>query len=326
MRQEAQTGGLADPAAKRAPAEVLEALSRGRNPHTVRSDLKGIEAFGQWLGTPDFPALWKTFLFGGRTTGARQGNANRLVSGYRAYLMEEKYAPSTVRRRLDSLKSLTRVARMFGFVTFNLEIQAVRVETYRDTKGPGEDAILDVLDRLGANTDSVSIRDRAIIGILYYDAFRRNEVAALDLKDVDLKNVRLWVTAKKRASKTAVTIAGESADNLRAWMGVRGTEEGPLFHGLNKGYRGIRRISGSSVWRIVRGYKLGHTHGLRHTSVTEFAKKNKGDIIALMKHARHADPKTTMIYIDNLEEGKAEGANLLAAARKKRLRDRKGKS
>ena len=66
---------------------------------------------------------------------------------------------------------------------------------------------MDVLDRLGANTDSVSIRDRAIIGILYYDAFRRNEVAALDLKDVDLKNVRLWVTAKKRTSKTAVTIA-----------------------------------------------------------------------------------------------------------------------
>lgn len=304
-----------------APDEILRALQRGRNEHSVRSDLKGIHAFGEWLGTKDFPGLCKRFLFGGASTEERQGNANRIASQYRAYLMESGYAPSTVKRRLDSVKSVVKTARIFGAIPWELEVQSVPIQAYRDTKGPGTDPFADAVQELGKNDDPIAIRDLAILVLVHDVALRRNEAASLDLEHIDFKQHRIWVKAKKRLERVEVPIGAPIEKVLRDWLKVRGEKPGPFFVSFDPAQKGDGRLDGSSLWRIIKKYGLGRTHGLRHLAITEYAKTEK-DIVKVMKFARHKDPKTTMTYIDNLNETTSEASLRLAELRDKRAKEK----
>jgi site-specific recombinase XerC len=69
-----------------------------------------------------------------------------------------------------------------------------------------------------------------------------------------------------------------------------------------KGRMSTRAIA-SAIARLARA--AGSTskvrpHGIRHTAITEAARKEK-DLVKLRDFARHADIRTTAIYIDNLE-------------------------
>jgi integrase/recombinase XerC len=303
-----------------APDEILRALQRGRNEHSVRSDLKGIHAFGAWLGTKDFPELCRKFLFGGVSTEERQGNANRIASRYRAHLMEAGYAPSTVKRRLDAVKSVVKTARIFGAIPWGLEVESVPIQAYRDTKGPGSDPFSDAILALEKRNDPMAVRDLAILVLVHDLALRRNEVASLDLEHVDFAQHRVWIKGKKRLQREEVPISPPIEKVLRGWLAVRGDAPGPLFTNFDPAKKGDGRLDGSSVWRVAKKYGLGRTHGLRHLAITEYAKTEK-DVIKIMKFARHKDPKTTMTYIDNLKETTSEASMKLAELRDKRAKE-----
>lgn len=57
-------------------------------------------------------------------------------------------------------------------------------------------------------------------------------------------------------------------------------------------------------------------HSIRHTSITEHYKA-ENDLYRTQKFARHTDPKVTEIYIDEVESGKINNANILADALKR---------
>lgn len=306
-----------------APDEILRGLQRGRNEHSVRSDMQGVSAFGKWLGVKGFSELCQKFLFGGTSTEERQGNANRIASRYRAYLMEEGYAPSTVKRRLDSVKSIVKMARVFGAIPWELEVQSVPIQAYRDTKGPGSDPFSDVILELEKKDDPIAVRDLAILVLVHDVALRRNEAASLDLEHVDFAQHRIWVKAKKRLEREEIPIGPPIEKVLQDWLKVRGDAAGPLFLSFDRAKKGDGRLDGSSLWRIVKKYGLGRTHGLRHLAITEYAKTEK-DVIKIMKFGRHRDPKTSMTYIDNLKETTSEASLKLAEIRGKRAKEREG--
>jgi integrase/recombinase XerC len=52
-------------------------------------------------------------------------------------------------------------------------------------------------------------------------------------------------------------------------------------------------------------------HQLRHTSITTLALRTNGNLLALQGFARHANPRTTGVYIDNLGHGVRELQDLL---------------
>lgn len=52
-------------------------------------------------------------------------------------------------------------------------------------------------------------------------------------------------------------------------------------------------------------------HRIRHSAITAVLERNGGNIRKAQSFSRHADPKTLMIYDDNLNQPQAEMSDLL---------------
>jgi integrase/recombinase XerC len=69
--------------------------------------------------------------------GLDAGGANLIVLNYRNAMVEKGLAPATISRRIAAIKSLGKLARLIGAVSWSIEVDGPRVETLRDTAGPG---------------------------------------------------------------------------------------------------------------------------------------------------------------------------------------------
>ena len=115
-----------------------------------------------------------------------------------------------------------------------------------------------------ADTNVKGLRDRAILLLGFGGAFRRSELVALNIADLEFCNSGLRVTIRK--SKTdqeglGVTIAiarGSAAcpvDAVRAWIKTAAIGQGPLFRPVMKtGKVSARRLSARTVAEIVKTY------------------------------------------------------------------------
>jgi integrase/recombinase XerC len=181
-----------------------------------------------------------------------------------------RLAPATVNRRLTAIRSLVKLGRTLGMVGWGLEVEGVRSEAYRDTKGPGRDGFGKLLARLQGRTDPKALRDRAALRLLFDLTLRRGEVVRLDVEDLDLQAGTVAVLGKGRREKATLTLPGPTREALRAWLAARGQAPGPLFPSLAPGRRG--RLTGSGLYRVIRGLGAGvglrvRPHMLRHSAM-----------------------------------------------------------
>lgn len=160
----------------------------------------------------------------------------------------------------------------------------------------------------GERTDAKGVRDTAILRVRWVMAFRRGELAALDLKDLDLANRRLAVLANGKREKTWLTIPRGDREALEVWLVARGRERGPLFTSLHRGCLG-QRLTPDGLHDIIGriGVAAGldrpaRPHGIRHASITECARRANGNSIATQRFGRHANAATTSRYIDEYED------------------------
>ena len=108
------------------------------------------------------------------------------------------------------------------------------------------------------------LRDRALLLLGFAGAFRRSELVALDLADIEETETGLLV--RVRRSKTdqegeGVTIAIARGDvacpakALREWLNTAVIVTGPLFRAINKaGTVAAERLTDRSVANIVKAY------------------------------------------------------------------------
>ena len=205
------------------------------------------------------------------------------------------------------MRSLVRLARTVGLIDWTLTVSGEKAEAYRDTAGPGVDAVRAMLLKLGELDDAKGARDTAIIRLLFDVALRRGEVRALDVADIDFDAKCLWVTAKGKSGKVKVTMPEPTAAALRAWLDVRAglqVTDDAVFGDLDNrrdehsrmGLRAFNKIVsklGESVGRQAR------PHGLRHSAITCALDKTGGDVRAVQRFSRHAKPETLLAYDDN---------------------------
>jgi integrase/recombinase XerC len=248
--------------------------------------------------------------------GLGAGGAFTLVTGYKADLRERGLSPATVNRRLATLRSLVKFFRAAGVVTWSLEVENLKSEPYRDTRGPGRDAVNAILAYLKRREGPKAIRDTALIYLLGPpQALRRGEVARLDLADVDLAGRTVTIIGKGRLEPEAYTLAEPTAEALRRWLAVRGDDEGALFINYDRARKG-GRLTGGGIYKVVvaLGRKVGvntRPHGLRHTAITE-AGKLRGALGAAAL-GRHKDLNVTQRYLDNIKDGYGDAARAVAA-------------
>ena len=233
-----------------------------------------------------------------------KGEAATITTAYRQWMeaptdARPQLAPSTVGRRLAALSSLVATAYRSDLIGWELTLKGPKVESYRDTRGPGADAVADMVEALDPST-AAGARDRAIVLALAGMGLRRGELVALDL---DAERGTVMVTGKGRTQAVPLTVPGAVLDAFAAWIDHRGTEAGPMFHGF-RGKAG--RLNGGSVARIVakaaKGAEVAATvrpHGLRHTAITEALEVSGGNLREAAKFSRHQRLETILIYDDN---------------------------
>lgn len=240
----------------------------------------------------------------GLLLGGGHGAANALALEYRGDLIRRELAAATVNRRLASLRSLVRLANTLGVVPWALEVGNERAEAYRDTRGPGRGGFRRLLDGLEGRADGKGLRDRAILRLLFDLALRRAEVTRLDVEDLDLQAGTLAVLGKGRTAKALLTLPGPTRQTLAAWLEARGPAPGPLFVSFDRAGNAGRRLTGRGLYKVVRGLGdrtgvAARPHGLRHAAITAALDLTNGDVRAVQKFSRHANPQVLLRYDDN---------------------------
>lgn len=163
----------------------------------------------------------------------------------------------------------------------------------------------------------IDVRDRALLLLGFACAFRRSELVALNVGDVEFVKQGLIVTVQRSktdqegAGATLAVAHGKRPETcpvraLQAWLDairVRGDNEPhlPLFTATRPPFE---RLSDKSVANIVKKHaeragldpKLYAGHSLRAGLATTAALKGKA-LKAIMKQTRHTRVETVMKYI-----------------------------
>jgi integrase/recombinase XerC len=149
-------------------------------------------------------------------------------------------------------------------------------------------------------TDSLAVRDRAIMELLYSSGLRLSELTGLEQDDVNVRDATVRVTGK--GAKTRVVPVGRFAlAALAVWLPARGELARPgekaLFVGRDGSALGARAVQARlKQWAL----KLGladkvHPHALRHSFASHLL-QSSGDLRAVQEMLGHASISTTQIY------------------------------
>lgn len=290
-------------------AAVLRLWLNGRSPTTQRAYKGDVAAWSLWLGMHPHAAVADLL-------DATGGQAHAVAQAYRASMVEDDLSPATINRRLASLRSLVTQARRLGLVTWALEVESVRSQSYRDTRGPGGDGYRRLVAVLEAEGDTPRVRrDRALLAMMYAMGLRRGEVVGLDVDHIEVDRGRAWILGKGRTEREAVTIPPNTAARIAAWIEARGSAPGPLFVSLDR-RAGGGRLRKNSVTRLVRrlGKRAGvkvTPHGLRHLAITTALDRSQGDTRRVRHFSRHKSTQTVELYDDQRQDVAGEIARLV---------------
>ena len=286
-----------------------------KSPNTLAAYKADLDDFRQWLKVPSIEEATKALLSRGL------GEANALVGDYLHHLDEKGLAPSSINRKLSSLKSLIKMGNTLGIITWRLSISGVKSERYKDVSGPSVSGIRSLLDALPGNKP-VYVRNRAIIRCMFDLGLRRNEVCSLNIEDFDLEGCRLAVLGKGKKERLWLMLPQATISALQDWIKIRGTDPGALFITFDRAKQGDGRLTGIGLYKLMLrlGQKAGLTkkltpHKIRHSSITtaiQESQKNGMGLETVKSHSRHADIRTVMIYADHLNKHQGRIASLVS--------------
>ena len=263
-------------------SSYLERLSteRSLSPHTVdayRRDLSQFFGFVGRYGVEDFDGVDRMVL--------RRFHANLLTRGY---------APRSVARKASAVRSFYSDAMRRGLVESNASASVpTRKRPQRLPRALPAQALGSLLDALDGD-DPISVRDRALLEVLYGTGIRVSELAALrvsDVEGVDLVRIR-----GKGGRERVVPLAGPARASVDRYLaGGRGRLIGPaagdsLWVGARGGpldTRGVRRVARTRLGTFP--------HALRHSFATHLL-EGGADLRTVQELLGHIELATTQIY------------------------------
>lgn len=254
---------------------------------------------------------------------------SRLVRGVK----QKGYSAATINRNLSSIKAFFRFSKRVGLIDFDLFVEFLPVNKYKDTEGPGKDALKIAINGLKyelkkASNDHTRLRlsrDLCIVYLAFYHGLRRSEIISIDFDEYDQQRGIIYFTQKRLTNELSnVKLPARVKHCLSRYIKLRGDISGPMFFRLDrklKSNHALYSLNPSSINDIFKRlrdkYKLGRSfrpHGVRHTSITlvvEQARLNGGDPTLAQSHSRHADLNTLMIYDDNFKKRQVNGSKIL---------------
>ncbi len=89
------------------------------------------------------------------------GEAHAAVLDFKPDSIDRGLSPSSVNLRLNAIRKAVKTARQFGLITWTIDVELVPTLSYRDTRGPGSEAIVGVIRSLGNQQGAKAARDCA---------------------------------------------------------------------------------------------------------------------------------------------------------------------
>jgi site-specific recombinase XerD len=219
-------------------------------------------------------------------------------------------SPATQRRFIASLRGFFAWLTALGFLDLN---PADRHLVRKVPKTSASDELLTVLTRDQARQmlDAVDReretgpRDYALVSVLLNCVLRRSEASAMNVEDVRRSGIHavLQLRRAKGGANQTVKVPPKVAETLASFIEAQGYTSGPVWRSFSTNASRGRRLSGSSIYKIVRllGQRAGipetvGAHTLRHTGCT-LAIEGGATLQQVQSHARHKSIETTMRYI-----------------------------
>ena len=267
-----------------------------------------------------YAADWRTFASWCEVAGLNALPAQPVTFGlYVAHLVEQGRKASTVTRAAAAIAAAHKVAGLASPTTdpaARAVLQGTRraLGTRPAQKAP---ARVEELRALVGTLDSsvTGLRDRALLVVGFAGAFRRSELAALDVSDVAVTRDGLVVTV--RHSKTDQGGAGQEVAlpfgsdpmtcpvrTLRAWLDAAHITTGPVFRNVNRHGHIGDSLTGAAVALVVKraagaaGLDASRFagHSLRAGLLTSAAEAGK-PLDVIMRQSRHRSHSVALGYI-----------------------------
>jgi len=157
---------------------------------------------------------------------------------------------------------------------------------------------------------STSLRNRALVVVLWRCGLRVAEALALEPKDIDLKLGTVAVLHGKGDKRRIVGIDPRAGEDVRRWLEARealgfSPDGGKLFVVIQMPYRGRPmkpQLVRDLLQRLARRAgvrKRVHPHGFRHTHAFELMQEGV-PLPIIQKQLGHGDLATTAHYVDHL--------------------------
>ena len=269
---------------------------RRLSPHTAEAygrDLDQFERFvGEWLGREDW--AWS--------------DVDRLaIRSWLGDLDGRGRAESTVSRKLSTLRVFLGFLHRMGYLDEN----AARV-VHRGSPGRTLPAFLSqsqvtTLFESMSESDLPSLRDRAILELLYSSGLRLSELHGLNVRDVDLEAGTVRVLGKGRKERIS-PVGRKAAEAIRSYLDTDREIDGADPDTCLFVSRTGNRLSRRQIQRIVARWLASATggealspHALRHTFATHLLDEG-ADLLAVKELLGHASLSTTRIYTHTSRE------------------------
>jgi integrase/recombinase XerC len=261
-------------------------VERQASPHTIRNYLSDLEQFVSFasnrLGAPLTPP---------------QIDAT-LIRDFLSTLYQQGVGHTTLARKLASLRSFLHFLQQQGQVHDNVakHVQAPKIRRPLPNVLP-IDQVFALLDTAVTPPTPLTLRDQAILELLYAAGIRVSELVALDMQDIDLQAGTMRVQGKGRRERQ-VFFGKTATQALQAYLEVRqGQETWALFVNHRGGRlttRGVQLLVKKHCQRTGLPTRTS-PHTMRHAFATHLL-DNGADLRAIQELLGHQQLSTTQKY------------------------------
>lgn len=272
--------------------------------------MSDLRLFSNWLSESNDLSLDKFFMLA-------QDKANLVLLHYKNMLLERKYKPASIRRKLNSTRALVRIANMVGLVSWTLTTPRVPLGK-KTIESPDEENFKRFMDTMANRTTDpewLALRDYTLVKLLYDLGLRISEAVSISVKDISFGKKVIRIRRKGDVAKTAWSMTDAVCELAKRLAEL--SKSGLLFENLS--HDPFSRHSARLMMKEVAasiGIENFHPHLIRHRAITDAilaAEKEGIPFDEVATFSNHKSPQIlNVVYRDHIVNRQKQISGLIS--------------